>query len=115
MTYVKHPTVRPRTETTSPLTRASLSMAGLGAVVGGTAAAAREIKAVRTDASTREEAVKTICREAAGAGVATGLATAVVGSVAPRSSVVSILGIVAVATGTKMLWDATFAKVTDEA
>ncbi|GBC63516.1 hypothetical protein DENIS_4510 [Desulfonema ishimotonii] len=90
--------------TTSYVPRASLMMAGVGAIVGGTAAAAKNIRRVREQQIDRREAVKDTAKEAAGAAVATGTATAVMGYVR-AGSLVSLLGTIVVATGTKYLWD----------
>ncbi len=89
---------------TSYVPRAALSMAGVGAIVGGTAAAAKNIRKLKNAEITHEEAVKDTIKQAAGAAVATGTATAAVGATGV-TGVVSLLGILVVATGTKYLWD----------
>jgi hypothetical protein len=86
------------------ISQASLAMGGLGAVIGGTAAAARNIRRLEGSEIARDEAVKDTLKEAAGAGLATAAATAVVGAVR-ATGFLSLVGILTVATGTKYLWD----------
>ena len=90
---------------TGYLPRAALIMAGVGALVGGTAAAAKNIRQVREARIDRRQAVRDTARETAGAAVATGVATFVVGYASPGGNLLSLLGTVAIATGTKYLWD----------
>ncbi|MBC2712737.1 MAG: magnetosome protein MamC [Desulfosarcina sp.] len=80
----------------------------MGAIIGGTAAAAKNIRRVKDAEINREEAVRNTIKEAAGAGLATAAATAVVGAVG-ATGLLSLVGILAMATGTKYLWDATTA------
>lgn len=82
----------------------ALAMGGVGAVIGGSAAAAKNIREVREGRISRDAAVRNTIRETAGAGLSTATATAVVGAVG-ATGFLSLLGIVAVATGTKYLWD----------
>jgi len=84
---------------------AALAMGGLGAIIGGTAAAAKNIKLVKEKKIERQDAVKDTVKEAAGAGLATAAATAIVGAVG-ATGLLSLFGILAIATGTKYLWDA---------
>ena len=100
--------VRPATQVTRFVPRATLSMGGVGAVIGGTAAAAKNIRRVKEAEISREEAVRNTLKEAAGAGLATAAATAVIGAVGARG-LLSLVGILTVATGTKYLWDAAVA------
>jgi hypothetical protein len=93
------------TRVTRFVPQASLAMGGVGAIVGGTAAAAKNIRRLRDAEINREEAVKDTFKEAAGAGLATATATAVVGAVG-ATGLLSLVGLLAVATGTKYLWDA---------
>ncbi|MCD6560699.1 MAG: magnetosome protein MamC [Deltaproteobacteria bacterium] len=72
----------------------------MGAIIGGTASAAKNIKLVKVKKIERQEAVKDTVKEAAWAG----LATAVVGAVG-TTGLLSLFGILAIATGTKYLWD----------
>ena len=88
-----------------PTSRIALTVGTVGAIVGGTNAAAKNIKKVNNNEISRETAVKEVFKEAAGVGVAIGAATAIVKTVTPRSNILGIVGIIAVATGTKMLWD----------
>lgn len=53
----------------------------------------------------REEAVSDTIKEAAGTGLATATATAVVGAVG-ATGLLSLIGVLAAATGTKYLWNA---------
>ena len=82
-----------------------LAMGGVGAIVGGTAAAARNIRRVKDARITREDAIKDTLREAAGAGLATATATVVVRAVG-ATGLLSLVGILAAATGAKYFWDA---------
>lgn len=93
------------TYTTRYVPRATLAMGGVGAIIGGTAAAAKNIRRVKDAEISREEAVKNTLKEAAGTGLATAGATAVVGAVG-ATGFLSLLGVVTVATGAKYLWDA---------
>ncbi len=83
---------------------ATLAMGTLGALVGGTMAAAKNFRSVKEDNMSREEAVRGVVREAAGTGLATAAATAVVGTLGITGFAAGV-GIVALATGTKYLWD----------
>ncbi|QTA86996.1 magnetosome protein MamC [Desulfonema magnum] len=95
-----------RVATTSYVPHAALTMGGVGAIVGGTGAAARNIRQVKSGEINRQEAMGNVIKEAAGAGVATATATAVVGSFGTNRGLLSLLGLVVVATGTKYFWDA---------
>jgi hypothetical protein len=83
---------------------ATFAMGGVGAIIGGTAAAAKNIRRVKEAEIKKDEAVKDTLREATGAGLATATATAVMGAVG-ATGLVSILGVIAVATGAKYFWD----------
>lgn len=87
---------------------AVLAMGGLGAIGGGTAAAARNIRRVRQGGISREEAVLDTLKESTGAGIASAAATFVVGSMGTRGFL-GLLGIITVATGTRYLWDSAMA------
>jgi hypothetical protein len=105
MPYSNHPVARAATTNVSRLVpRAALTLGGVGAVIGGASAAAKNIRRVKEAEVNREEAVKDTIKEAAGAGLATAAATAVVGAVG-ATGFLSLLGVLAVATGTKYLWD----------
>ena len=75
-----------------------------GAIVGGTGAAARGIREAREGRKTNRDVALDVTREAGATAVAAGAATAVVGALG-MGPVLSTLGIVAVATGTKYAMD----------
>ncbi len=111
MPYARYPasyTTASRVTRFAP--RASLVMGGVGAVIGGVSAAARNIRRVRESEVSREEAVRSTLKDAAGTGLAAAAATAVVGAVG-ASGFMALAGIVVVATGAKYLWDAGTAPV----
>jgi hypothetical protein len=106
MSFSHHPMAHSAmTNATRSVPRSSLAMGGVGAIIGGTAAAAKNIRRVKDGEIHREEAVRDTIKEAAGAGLATAAATALVG-VFGATGLLSLVGIVAVATGTKYVWDA---------
>ncbi len=84
--------------------RPTLAMGAVGAIVGGTAAAARNISRVNKNEMTRSEAVTDSIKEAGTTGVATAAATAVVSSVG-LTGTLSLVGLVAVAIGAKYAAD----------
>lgn len=86
-----------------------LGTALFGAIVGGTAAAAKGIRQVKSGETTKEEAAVNVAREAGTTAVAAGTAGAVVGALR-LGPVLSTLGIVAVATGTKFAMDSLMEK-----
>ena len=94
-----------KTQPVSSVSRAFFGIGCLGAVIGAASAAAKNIPMVKNNELDRTEAVKIVLKESAGVGLAAAAATAVVGTVAPRSGFFSILGFAAVTTGVKMLWD----------
>ncbi len=94
-----------KTQPVSSISRAFFGMGCVGAVIGGASAAAKNIPMVKNGEIDRSQAVKAILKESAGVGLAATAATAVVGTVAPRSGFFSILGFAAITVGTKMLWD----------
>ena len=105
MSYARYPAARAvANRTTGIVPRATAKMAGVGAIIGGTAAAAKNMRRVGNSQITREEAVIDTIKESAGAGLATAAATAAV-TAAGATGFFSLLGIVVVATGTKYLWD----------
>ena len=91
----------------SAVPRAALAMGAVGAVVGGAGAAAVDIRKVKNDLMTREEAVTHIVKESAGTGIAVATGTAVAGMLR-GGPVLSLVSMVAVATGTKYMWNKTF-------
>ncbi|MGE4292146.1 MAG: hypothetical protein AB7E32_08045 [Desulfovibrio sp.] len=86
---------------------AVLGSAVFGAVVGGAVAAAESIPKVRSGQMDRRAAAMMVAREAGTTGAATGAAVAVVGALG-LGGILSLVGIVAVATGSKYLLDAAF-------
>jgi hypothetical protein len=105
MSYYYYPAVNTTPQNVSrPGSHAVLAMGGLGAIGGGTAAAARNIRRVRQGTINREEAVRDTLKESAGAGIASAAATFVVGSVG-AAGFLGLLGVITVATGTRYLWD----------
>lgn len=83
---------------------AALAMGGVGAIIGGSASAARNLRKVREGELGKEEAIRDIVRDAAGSGLATGVATAAVGVIG-GTGILSILGLLTIATGAKYIWD----------
>lgn len=105
MPYKRYPaTYAPATRVTRFVPRATLVMGGIGAVVGGVSAAARNIRLVGEGKVGREEAVKETFKEAVGVGLATAAATAVVGAVG-ATGFMGLAGIVVMAIGAKYIWD----------
>ena len=82
-----------------------------GAMVGGTAAAAKSIRKVNNGEATREEAVMDVAREAGSTAVAAGAATAVTSGLG-LGPVLSLLGIAVAATGVKYALDSVLQKKT---
>jgi hypothetical protein len=83
---------------------AILGSTAFGAVIGGAVAAAGVIPKVRSGDMDKREAAVSVAREAGTTGAATGAAVAVVGALG-LGGLLSFVGIVAVATGTKYLLD----------
>jgi hypothetical protein len=94
------------TRLTAYAPRAAFTMGAIGAVVGGTSAAAQNIRQVKAGEINPQEAAGNIIKEAAGAGISVATATAVVGGMGVNRGFFSLLGMVVVATGTKYFWDA---------
>lgn len=92
----------------SPIGAAVFSAAITGAVIGGTAAAARSIRKVKKGLMTKEDAAKTVAREAGTTSLATSTAAAVVTGLG-LGGIVSLVGMALVATGTKYVLDQKFA------
>lgn len=89
---------------TSVAIRPTLAMGAVGAIVGGTAAAARNISRVNKNEITRNEAVTDSLKEAGTTGAATATATAVVSAIG-LTGTISLVGLVAVAIGAKYAAD----------
>ncbi|WP_320170485.1 hypothetical protein [Maridesulfovibrio sp.] len=95
---------------TKPQTGSALPVLGpalFGAVVGGTAAAAKGIRQIRNNEASKNEVIKNIARETGTTAVAAGTAGAVAGSL-KIGPVLSGLTLVAVATGVKYAMDSMF-------
>ena len=80
----------------------TLTAGSVAAIIGGSSALAKNIRKVKQEEITREEAVKDTLREAAGAGLATAAGAAAVGAVG-ASGWFSLLGFFTAATGVKYL------------
>ena len=94
-----------KAQTDFSLPRVVFAMGGIGAVMGATSAAAKNISMLKKNEIGKVEAAKSVLKESAGVGLATAAATVVIGALSPRSGFFSILGFAVVATGAKMLWD----------
>lgn len=115
---MSYPSYTPHQTMSYPLVsvpKATLAMGGLGVIIGGSAAAAKSIRRVQTEAVDREQAVKEMAMEAAGTGLATAAGTAVVGTLGIRNGLFSVLGMLTVATGVKYAWDRLAAARTETA
>jgi len=88
----------------SPVLGTALGAAVFGAVIGGTAAAAKGLREVKAGQATSRDVATGVAREAGSTAVAVGAATAVVGALS-LGPFLSTLGIAAVATGTKYAMD----------
>ncbi len=73
-------------------------------MIGATAATAKNIQRVSNEEITRQEAVKDVLKEAAGTGLATAAAAAAVHATGARG-LLSLVGVLAVATGAKYVWN----------
>lgn len=89
---------------TSVALKPTLAMGAVGAIVGGTAAAARNISRVHNNEITRNEAVTDSIKEAGTTGVATATASAVVRSIG-LTGTLSLVGLVALTIGAKYAAD----------
>ncbi len=96
------------TAATRVLLPAAVGAAGtIGTVVGGTVAAARNIKRVGDGEMTKGEAVSDVAKESVGTGIATAAGVAVTGALG-IGGLLGFVGIMGVAAGTKYLWDKRF-------
>ena len=91
-------------DTKNSLLGTVLGTAVFGAIVGGTAAAAKGIRQIRNDEAGKEEIMINVAKEAGSTAVAAGTAGAIVGALR-IGPVLSAMGIVAIATGTKYALD----------
>ena len=88
---------------------AAVSASGtVGAVIGATVAAAKDIKRVNKGEMTKSEAAADIGKEAVGTGLSTAAGVAVTG-VLGIGGLLGLASIVGVAAGTKYIWDKKFA------
>ncbi|NDV28545.1 magnetosome protein MamC [Desulfovibrio sp. JC010] len=88
---------------------AAVSASGtVGAVVGATVAAAKDIKRISDGEMTKSEAAADIGKEAVGTGLSTAAGVAVTG-ILGLTGLLGVVSIVGVAAGTKHLWDKKFA------
>ncbi|WP_207263869.1 magnetosome protein MamC [Desulfovibrio sp. Huiquan2017] len=87
-----------------PVLGTAMGAALFGAVIGGTAAAAKGMREVKAGRATGQEVGASIAREAGSTAVAVGAATAVVGALS-LGPFLSTLGIAALATGSKYAMD----------
>lgn len=96
------------TVATRTLLPAAVSASGtVGAVVGATVAAARDIKRINEGEMTKGEAAADIGKEAVGTGLSTATGVAVTGLLG-LGGLLGIVSIVGVAAGTKYLWNKKF-------
>jgi hypothetical protein len=82
-------------------------MGGLGIIVGATGSAAANIRSMQNGEIQKGQAIGNVVRDAAGAGVATAAATAIVGRLG-LTGLVSVAGLLTVATATRYLYNAAF-------
>ena len=87
------------------VTAASLKVGMAGAIAGGAIAAVKGINDVRKNKITKDKAAGRILREAGGTGVASGVATAVVGMLRVSGLITGALVFTGTAVGTKYLWN----------
>lgn len=93
-----------KSTSTGTLLATTMNSALFGAIVGGSAAAAKGINQIRKGEATKEGVALDVAKEAGTTAVAAGTASAVVGALG-LGSVLSTLGIIAVATGAKYAID----------
>ncbi len=88
----------------SSVIKSVMGAAAFGAIVGGTAAAAKGIRQVKAGEKTKEEVAENVAREAGATAVAVGTSAMVVGALG-FGPFLATLGTVMVATGTKYAMD----------
>lgn len=86
------------------LSHSTANIGAIGALVGGTAAAAKNIKDYNAGIIDKQEAAVDTGKETVGAAVATAAGAAAAGVVG-SSVLVSVFAVITVGTGTKYLWD----------
>ena len=89
------------------LPAATTAAGSVGAVVGGTVAAARDMKRVNEGIMTKGEAVADVGKEAVGTGLATAAGVAVTGALG-ITGLLGLASIVGVSAGAKYLWNKRF-------
>lgn len=89
------------------LPAATTAAASVGAIVGGTVAAAKDIKRVNEGEMTKGEAAADIGKEAVGTGFATAAGVAVTGALG-ITGLLGLASIVGVSAGAKYLWNKKF-------
>ena len=89
------------------LPAATTAAGSVGAVVGGTVAAAKDIKRVGDGVMTKGEAAADIGKEAVGTGLATAAGVAVTGALG-ITGLLGLVSIVGVSAGAKYLWNKRF-------
>ena len=86
------------------LSQSTASIGVLGGIVGGTAAAAKNIKSLKNGEISQSEAALDVGKETVGAGVATAAAAVAAGMVG-SSVLISAVTVIGVGTGAKYFWD----------
>lgn len=94
------------------LSHSTANIGAIGALVGGTAAAAKNIKDYNEGVIDKKEAVIDTGKETVGAAVATAAGAAAAGVVG-SSVLVSVVAVITVGTGAKYLWDKGVEQVED--
>jgi len=89
------------------LPAATTAAGSVGAVVGGTVAAAKDLKRVNDGEMTKGEAAADIGKEAVGTGLATAAGVAVTGAIG-ITGLLGLVSIVGVSAGAKYLWNRKF-------
>lgn len=90
-----------------PSVQSALAMGGVGLIVGAAGSAAANIRRLNDGKIDKGQAARNVIRDAAGAGVATAAATAVVGGLG-LTGLLSVAGLLATATATHYLYDTAF-------
>ena len=90
------------------LPAATTAAGSVGAIVGGTAAAAKDIKRVKEGEMTKGAAVADIGKEAVGTGLATAAGVALTGALG-ITGLLGLVSIVGVSAGAKYFWNRKFA------
>jgi hypothetical protein len=86
------------------VSHSALMLGGLGAVVGAGNAIAKGNRQIKNQEISKQQAVEHVFNESLGTGLAVAAAAAVVGASRARG-LTSLVGILAIAAGTKYLWD----------